>query len=183
MRVYLESRARALIAVEAAAWPHKESGGALFGFRDAGDLIVACAYGPGPRAKHRRTTFEPHRETTGLLMEAVREHSEARYRYLGSWHSHPGGVPRPSGTDILTTEQVAGEPEVLLPDPLVLIQATRCGPEGVCIGEFRAWRWDPNECWLLPAQLEEIDLEERLCPIVSIPAGWHRRPWRLSPDS
>jgi proteasome lid subunit RPN8/RPN11 len=115
-------------------------------------------------------------------MDAVREHSEARYRYLGSWHSHPGGLPRPSGPDIATTEEVAAEPGVLLPDPLVLIQATRPGPDRVIIGELRAWRWEPEARWVMPCRIEPIDLEQRLCPRVTLPAGWHRRPQLLDPE-
>lgn len=182
MTVYLDNRARELIAAEARRWPRRESGGALFGFHDADDLVVACAYGPGPRAKHRRATFEPHPATTGLLMDAVRNHSEARYRYLGSWHSHPGGLPRPSGPDIQTTERVASEPHVLLPDPLVLIQATQPGPRGVTIAELRAWHWEPRQTWLMPEPIETICLDERFCPHVPVPAGWHRKPQVLLPE-
>ena len=178
----IDRRARELIAQEAKLRVRRESGGALFGFRDRDDVVIACAYGPGRRAKHRRTTFEPHPQTTGLLMNAVREHSEARYRYVGSWHSHPGGLPRPSGPDISTTETVAGEPAVRLPDPLLLIQATRPGPEGVVLGELRAWRWQQKLGWLMPCQIETVDLEERLCPVVPVPAGWGRPVQELSPD-
>jgi integrative and conjugative element protein (TIGR02256 family) len=181
-RVLLDDLARALIADEAGRRQLRESGGALFGFKDGEDTVIACAYGPGPRARHRRAAFEPHTATTQLLMDAVRESSDARYRYLGSWHSHPGGLPRPSGPDIETTERVASEPHVLLPDPLVLIQATRPGPEGVIIGELRAWRWEPDARWLMPCRIESIDLEQRFCPRVMLPAAWHRRPQVLEPE-
>jgi integrative and conjugative element protein (TIGR02256 family) len=164
--VWLDQRARALIAQEAAARKRVETGGALFGFADGEEVVVACAYAPGPRAKHRPTTFEPHPATTAAVMEAVREESQARYRYLGSWHSHPGGVARPSGRDIATTERVASEPEVLLPQPLVLIQATRRAGSTVVAGELRAWLWDPASAWLLPAGIEDIELELRFCPVV-----------------
>jgi len=180
--VLLEARAQGLIEHETRKRPRTETGGALFGFVDEGDLVVAGAYGPGPRAKHRRTTFEPHAATTGALMDAVREHSKARYRYIGSWHSHPGGVPRPSGPDIATTERVASEPEVQLACPLVLIQASSPQPSGVAIGDLRAWRWSPELTWLMPLEIELIDLDERFCPAVEVPAGWGRGKHLLSPD-
>lgn len=176
--VILDARARALIEAETAVHPRRETGGALFGFRDGDDVVVSCAYGPGPRARHRRANFEPHPETTAALMKAVREESEARYRYLGSWHSHPGGMARPSGRDIATTEEVANEPGVLLPDPVMMIQASRPGQ----VGELRAWRWDPATDWLLPCRIEVLDLEQRFCPIVALPRSWHRKPWVLSPN-
>ena len=180
--VWLDVRARAVIERETRQRPGVETGGALFGFADGNDVVVAGAYGPGPRAKHRRTTFEPHPATTAALMDAVREYSQARYRYLGSWHSHPGGAARPSATDVSTTERVANEPGVLLPRPLVLIQSSRAAANGVVVAELRAWRWVPELAWMLPCEVESIELEERFCPFVEVPAGWGRRPHVLSPD-
>lgn len=179
-RVLLDSRARILIATEAKRRRARETGGALFGFEDGEDTVIACAYGPGPRAKHRRAAFEPHPATTQLLMDAVRNYSEARYRYLGSWHSHPGGAPSPSGRDVETTARVASEADVLLPTPLVLIQATQPRSEAAIVGELRAWRWEAEVRQLLPEPIEAVDLEERFCPLVAVPAGWHRKPWELS---
>jgi integrative and conjugative element protein (TIGR02256 family) len=179
--VWLDVRARALIEAETLRRTRVETGGALFGY-DTGDaVVICCAYGPGPRAKHRRTTFEPHRATTAALMAAVRQASEARYRYLGSWHSHPGGAPRPSGEDIGTTERVAGEKEVLLPRPLVLIQASLPHGRSAALGELRAWRWQPELSWLLPCELVSVELQERYCPDVEAPGGWLRGGQLLTP--
>ena len=144
--------------------------------------MVACAYGPGARAKHRRTTFEPHPATTAALMDAVRTKSVRRYRYLGSWHSHPGGGARPSGQDIATTERVASESEVLLPRPLVLIQSTRLRSRSAVVSELRAWQWRPEVGWLLPCETEPVRLDERFCGGVEVPAGWRRPAHMLSPD-
>jgi integrative and conjugative element protein (TIGR02256 family) len=180
--VWLDERARALIESETRKRPRVESGGALFGFGDGDDLVVAGAYGPGPRARHRRTTFHPHPETTGLLMEAVSENSRRRYRYLGSWHSHPGGLPRPSGTDISTAEAVAEEAEVGLNQPLMLIQASRPSGRASEPAGLRAWRWSSEADWVLPWAIRPIELEERHCPGVPIPAGWRRGELLLSPD-
>lgn len=178
----LDSQARTLITTEAERRGTRETGGALFGFEDDRNTVIACAYGPGPRAKHRRASFEPHPATTQLLMDAVRDRSEARYRYLGSWHSHPGGAPSPSGRDVETTARVAGEADVLLPTPLVLIQATERRPKAHVAGELCAWRWEPGQQRLLPEPIEVIELDERFCPLVAVPAGWHRQRWVLSAD-
>lgn len=180
--VWLDVRAQGLIEHEACKRPRAETGGALFGFADGDDVVVGCAYGPGPRAKHRRTTFEPHPTTTAALMDGVREHSQARYRYVGSWHSHPNGVARPSGQDIVTTERVAAEVEVVLPRPLVLIQSTRPRAHGAVVSELRAWRWQPELAWLLPYETASVELGERFCPTVEVPAGWRRGPHVLSAD-
>jgi integrative and conjugative element protein (TIGR02256 family) len=182
-KLWLDEHARALIEHEAAKRPRRETGGALFGYEHDDHLVVACAYGPGPRAKHRRSSFEPHPATTSLLMDAVRGASEARYRYLGSWHTHPGGPARPSGQDIATTENVAGEPDVLLDRPLLLIQATRPRGRAAEIRELRAWRWESEISWVMPVEIVSVNLTgERYCPVVQLPAGRRGRNHVLTSD-
>ena len=181
--VWLDDRAAAVIQSEAAARPRVETGGALFGFGADDELVVACAYGPGPRAKHRRSSFEPHRATTDALIRAVWLASDRRYRYLGSWHTHPGGSARPSGTDLQTTESVAKDSAVRLPRPLVLIQATRLTPGAAAMAELRAWHWSTGSEWLLPCDLEPTRLQERMCPTVAVPAGRMRKLQLLCPNA
>jgi integrative and conjugative element protein (TIGR02256 family) len=179
--VWIDADARSLIAAQASSRKRTESGGALLGFGDR-DVVVACAYGPGPRAKHRRAAFEPHPATTQAVIDAVFAASEARYRYLGSWHSHPLGAPRPSGTDITTTEAVANDLGVGLPEPIVLIQATRgAAGGGVQAGELRAWRWSARERWLLPCELRVLELEHPYCPVIELPRGRFKHPVRMAP--
>lgn len=165
--VWLDERARVLIDAETRKCPRLETGGALFGYESHHELVVACAYGPGPRARHRRTSFEPNPRTTGALIRAVHEASDGRYRYLGSWHSHPNGRARPSAQDLATTEAVAGQADVALPSPLVLIAASRATRGQVALNELSAWRWSERWAWLLPCKVEEVRLE-------SAP-GWCRR--------
>lgn len=179
--VWLDARARAVIALETQKRPRTETGGALFGYGSDDELVVACAYGPGPGAKHRRTSFEPDRRTTAALIQAVWSISERRYRYLGSWHSHPAGPARPSAQDIKTTEVVASENDVRLPSPLVLIQATHPGTNMNSLAELRAWRWAPEWTWLLPCEIETIELGERWCPTVTLKPR-RRSSAILSPD-
>lgn len=178
--VWLDARARALIGTETQKRHRTETGGALFGYVSDNDIVVACAYGPGPRARHRRTSFDPDPRMTGALIQAVRAASDGRYRYLGSWHSHPHGRARPSAQDVRTTEDVARQRDVLLPSPLVLI----CGTDGrrdPARLELRAWRWSPKWAWLLPCELEITELEQRWCPEVTLRR--RRRPCAvLSPD-
>jgi integrative and conjugative element protein (TIGR02256 family) len=180
--IWLDNRARALIEYEACLRPRVESGGALFGWEAGDDTVIACAYGPGPRARHRATTFEPHPATTDRLIDAVHHATEGRYRYLGSWHSHPNGSARPSGTDVATTAAVADEPEVRLPSPVLIIQATRRTPTATVAHELRAWRWDLDQDWLLPAAVKAVELDGPSCPSVELPRSWARRPQVMRPD-
>jgi integrative and conjugative element protein (TIGR02256 family) len=180
--VWLDERAKAVIEGETLKRPRVETGGALFGFGSDYELVIVCAYGPGPRAKHRRSTFEPHPQTTDALIRAVWNSSDRRYRYLGSWHSHPGGIARPSGPDVQTTERVANDPTVRLSRPLVLIQATRLSASQRLLAELRGWHWSSEQAWLMPCELEPTWLEERLCPTVGIPGGLLHRSQSLRPD-
>ena len=152
-----------------------ETGGALFGYEAGDDLVVACAYGPGRRARHRRTSFDPDPRTTGALIRAVHQASDGRYRYLGSWHSHPNGRARPSAQDLATTEAVAGQRDVALPHPLVVIAASRNTGGQPRLAETRAWRWSDRWAWLLPCELEDIRLEDRWCPKVTLKPPRARR--------
>lgn len=179
--VWLDARARDVIALETEKRPKSETGGALFGYASESELVVACAYGPGPRARHRRTSFDPDPRTTATLIAAVRSSSGRRYRYLGSWHSHPGSPARPSTQDLQTTEIVAAQPEVVLPRPLVLIQAAYAGTTEHPLAELRAWHWAPEWTWLLPCDLETVELKERWCPNVTMKPR-RRYSTILSPD-
>jgi len=172
--VLLDTRARAAIAQEAGRRRTRETGGALFGFVDGEDVVVVCAYGPGPRARHRRASFEPHGGTTQEIMRAVREDSRQRFRFLGSWHTHPGGVAAPSDRDAATACEIASDAAVLLAAPLLLIQATRRRGRYAEPTELAAWRWDPAAGGLASDAIEAIELEHRWCPVVTVGRGSRR---------
>jgi integrative and conjugative element protein (TIGR02256 family) len=163
-RVWLERRARQTIRHEAVQRRFLETGGALFGYEAAGEVVVACAFGPGEHARHRPRSFEPDRNTTAALIASVREASEQRYRFLGSWHTHPREVAIPSGTDTRTAASMSAQTDLLLPCPLLLIQATRGYRATIKAGELVAWRWDDHTKDLRRTRIEAVDLEERYCP-------------------
>ena len=112
----------------------------IFGYEGNGGVVVVCAFGPGARAKHRPRSFEPHRQTTDARIRRVWAASEQRYRFLGSWHTHPRGRAAPSTRDVRTASEMAEQDDLRLPAPLLVIQATR-GIREVALAELRAWRW------------------------------------------
>ena len=171
MTVLLDARARQALERESRRRRLMETGGALFGFDDGDNVVVACAYPPGPHARHRRASFEPNRPTTDALMRAVRKDSDRRFRFLGSWHTHPGGAAVPSGRDATTAAEIATDTDVRLPRPLVLIQATRPRPRGANLAELAAWRFDPWAGRLASAAIEAVQLDERWCPVVALPGA------------
>lgn len=162
--VWLDTLARAHIEREALKRRLCETGGALFGWEGEERLVVACASGPGSRAKHRLRRFEPHRATTATAMRAVEAASEKRYSYLGSWHTHPLSGPSPSALDAETAGELAAQPDLLLPRPLLLILSTLWRARTVRPTEMRAWRWDATAARLQHIELLSCALEEALCP-------------------
>ncbi|MCU1676709.1 MAG: hypothetical protein JWM93_1467 [Frankiales bacterium] len=180
--VWLDESAHTTLRAHAIVRRRQETGGPLLGYQDGEDTVIACAYGPGPRARHRATTFEPHRPTTQAVIDVVAAHSDGRYRFLGSWHTHPGGSPRPSSTDLASLESIASETEVGVPRPIMLIQATRAGRHEVIAEDLRAWIWDPQEQWAMPASLRITKLEATYCPVVQVPRSGRCKPAALRPD-
>jgi integrative and conjugative element protein (TIGR02256 family) len=162
--VWLDARARSHIEREAVKRRLCETGGALFGWERDGELVVACASGPGTRAKHRPRSFEAHRATTAAAMRAVARSSERRYGYLGTWHTHPLGHPSPSGIDSDTARRLAAQEDLLLPRPLLLILSTTGQAWNVRPEELRAWRWDPERRCLRAAEVLPCRLDEWFCP-------------------
>jgi integrative and conjugative element protein (TIGR02256 family) len=147
--------------------PRLETGGALFGWSDDVGVVVACAFGPGPAAIRTRSTLLADRDYTEASIKTVHAASEGRYRFLGSWHSHPGGAARPSPTDTLTASAIADDPAVRLPSPTLVI---------VGLGRRRRFReargralasafvWDSVASQLHEAVFVTTELEDRYCP-------------------
>ena len=124
MTIWLDVRARQCIEEHSHRSRFLETGGALFGWASGDDTVIMLAFGPGPRAEHRRRSFMPHRDDIGDQMQSVFHASEGRCRYVGSWHSHPLGRAIPSQVDTRTAAGIAAQADVLLPTPVLLINAT-----------------------------------------------------------
>lgn len=73
---------------------------------------------PGPSAKHRLSSFEPDTVWQNKQGQRIHRQSGRRIRYLGDWHTHPRGVPRPSRQDRRTARLIAEDPDFQTPQPL-----------------------------------------------------------------
>jgi len=105
----ISSAALASIREEIAATPpHLETGGILLGMPDSWSITVAGRAGPG--AVRTPTFFLRDLEFTQQL--AAKEAEGSGAQWLGEWHTHPTGPPRPSRTDLHTyatlQDQLAG---------------------------------------------------------------------------
>jgi integrative and conjugative element protein (TIGR02256 family) len=142
--VWLPEDSQLLIRAETLDKHARESGGPLFGYQNDDEVVITRAFGPGPRARHRPWVFEPDRAAVQAAIDAVATDSAGAERYIGSWHSHPLGVARPSPLDRRTARNIADDAEAGCPRPLMLIQATVIRLSGVRPGRLRAYRWDAS---------------------------------------
>lgn len=168
MTVWLDPIARHQIQREASRRRLLETGGPLFGYESDEDAVVIGAGGPGSGARHRPRSFRPDHDAVDRAIARVREASEHRYRFLGTWHTHPLGSARPSATDVAGAKSIADEPEVLVPRPLVLIQATRPVRRTFCDRELRAFRWQPNISGLVLDEIRAIRVDDRQHPVIDL---------------
>lgn len=152
-RIWIDAAARELIAVEAVRRRFRETGGTLFGYRADDDFVVVLAKPPGTRAKHRRTRYLPHVDDVQEEIDEVFSASKGALRYLGEWHTHPGGRAVPSATDKRSAKRIATDSETDLSEPVVLIQATAPMRIHVSISKLGAYRWSLKQGCLLPADL------------------------------
>ena len=100
-----------------------ETGGVLLGGRANGDFVVSTVVGAGPAARHSRSTFEPDQDWQSDAIARLWNDHGGGLEYLGDWHSHPGGLPRPSGRDRDVLELIAADTGARCPTPVMLIIA------------------------------------------------------------
>jgi integrative and conjugative element protein (TIGR02256 family) len=98
-----------------------ETGGALLGWRNERDAVVARVLGPGPRAKHGLSHFEPDGKWQVAKGRAIYAASGRTIAYLGDWHTHPRGHPHPSRQDCKTACEIASDQDFRAPEPLYAI--------------------------------------------------------------
>lgn len=145
-----------------------ETGGPLFGFQSEGEAVVVGAGGPGPKARHRPRSFRPDRDAVDRAIARVHEISEGRYRYVGSWHTHPLGRAHPSRTDAAAARQISQETDVALPRPLLLIHRTIPTRRTFRDRDLRAFWWNPSVMDLDPVPLRVLSSGERNHPLLDL---------------
>lgn len=93
------------IADWAAAHPHSETGGDLFGFfTHGGNPAVQLTLGPGPRSRHEEAAF--FQDVEYLRTRGARLQEAHGLQHIGDWHSHHRfSLDEPSGGDIATVHR------------------------------------------------------------------------------
>lgn len=104
--------------------PH-ETGGVLMGYwtHQFQEVVICKTIGPGPKAKHGLTFFQPDHDWQEREIARI-YHDSGRYvTYLGDWHSHPGGPNTLSLKDRLTLCRIAYHQQARAAMPLMGIIA------------------------------------------------------------
>jgi len=99
----------------------RETGGALLGWSDKSEVVVRRILGPGPRATHGLSHFEPDADWQGERGREIYFASGRTIAYVGDWHTHPRGAPTPSLQDNKVMATIAGDPDFRAPHPVSAI--------------------------------------------------------------
>lgn len=124
-------------ALATASYPY-ETGGIILGRETDRACTVSKMIGPGPHAEHRRASFDPdHGWQVAEVARLWRDH-KGKISYLGDWHSHPGGAPRPSRLDREVLRLIADAADARCAAPVMLIVAV--GARGIVASRAYQWR-------------------------------------------
>lgn len=122
MSFWMPKELLAEMAAEASKWSPLETGGVLMGYLSASnDVVVTAIVHAGPNAKRTRTTFRPDPKFQDDGIAGRYEASGRQDRYLGDWHTHPGGSARMSWRDHRTLQDIAEYGPARITNPLMVI--------------------------------------------------------------
>jgi integrative and conjugative element protein (TIGR02256 family) len=99
-----------------------ETGGAFFGYYSKkNDVVITHLIPAGPRAKHKKYSFEPDQSFQLEMMAELYFKHNAAIGYLGDWHSHPKHTANLSRRDEKTLLNIALSNTSKCPYPIMLI--------------------------------------------------------------
>jgi predicted ThiF/HesA family dinucleotide-utilizing enzyme/proteasome lid subunit RPN8/RPN11 len=103
--------------------PNVETGGTLFGQFDAAAHVVWVTSATGPALDSVQSEAEYEYGTRGVsdLRNLLRTFSAGRLRFVGMWHTHPGGAAWPSDIDKETMQGPARSVGEMPPRSLFVI--------------------------------------------------------------
>jgi integrative and conjugative element protein (TIGR02256 family) len=117
-----------------------EAGGQLFGTVSQNEVIVHKASKPHRRDDRGRYHFRSHPDTA---RRAIADAHAMGYLFLGEWHTHAEGVPRPSYSDLDAVRQIFGRSTLNVSRLVLLIRGTVGLPAG--LGAFLLGQDAPGE--------------------------------------
>lgn len=110
------------MVAEATKWSPWETGGVLMGYvSNSQEVVVTALVHAGPNAKRTRWTFRPDPQFQNEGIAEQYEASGRHDRYLGDWHTHPGGSGNMSWRDRRTLQSIAECDDARIANPVMVI--------------------------------------------------------------
>jgi integrative and conjugative element protein (TIGR02256 family) len=100
----------------------KEYGGIFVGnySEDRATALVTDTILP-KQYKNSGFQFKRSSDYLNKKLKTLYEESKGEIFYIGEWHSHPNGAPKPSSTDLKAMAEIAISDKVTVDTPLLLI--------------------------------------------------------------
>lgn len=83
--------------------------------------IISDVIGPGPTAVREQSSFDPDQGWQERQVERIWAQRGRLVEYLGDWHTHPHGSPRPSRENLATARLIASAPVARAERPVMLV--------------------------------------------------------------
>jgi len=146
-----------------------ETGGWLLGYWavDRAAVVLTHATPPGPRGAPDGVSISDVGHAARF--QEAWDRSGGHVTFLGDWHTHPGGVPLPSGTDRAAMEQLAENAAFDTPTPVIAIATVPRLRWGRTVRYVAFFLRDPAGAVV---HLEPLLLEELPAKAAGIPRWW-----------
>ncbi|WP_280182160.1 Mov34/MPN/PAD-1 family protein [Nocardia farcinica] len=146
--IAITSTALAIITAETRrAQDGNETGGILLGTELPEQITITTAGTPGPNA--RRTPRSFHRDLHHAQALAQHAWDTDRGQWIGEWHTHPGGDPTPSQTDLTSYQSHLHDPDLHFDQFIAIIAVPSAS------SPLRLQTWIITHTQAIPAQLIE----------------------------
>ena len=123
--LWLSEAAYKAILIEAMCRMPRETGGILLGYWSTPqEAVITAIVGPGPKAVHRKRSFQP--DSSYHELEIARHYADSgrTETYLGDWHTHPKASAYMSSRDESTLQALADYAPARLATPIMMILGT-----------------------------------------------------------
>ena len=97
-----------------------EFGGVFVGFKQNELIVIEDVLIPDD-FENGKTIFVRRPGTLNERLELIFNTTKGKITYIGEWHSHPGGPPNPSSTDINAMQEIADTKKIGNSNPILMI--------------------------------------------------------------
>jgi integrative and conjugative element protein (TIGR02256 family) len=107
-----------------------EAGGQLFARLSGAEIEIVRATGPRVSDRRTRFSFWPHRWSERREIQTAYHEG---LHYVGDWHTHPEGAPKPSSQDLKSIADVFRQSKHDLTGILMVIVGIQTPPSGLYV--------------------------------------------------